>query len=141
MSSAPPDQTSEASGLGRSLSNLGMSIGTAVSGTVLIAGLIASASAQVTKSTILPGKARQEIDSKLEGNVQALSNEQLEKYLKGVEPAVADEVIRINEKARNRGMQLAIIVVGILSMSGFIASFWLPGRKRKGPLPETTASG
>jgi EmrB/QacA subfamily drug resistance transporter len=141
MSSAPPDQQSEASGLTRSFSNLGMSIGTAVAGTVLIAGLIASTSAQVTKSTILPGKAKQEIDSKLEGNVQAISNEQLDKYLKGVDPAVADEVIRINEKARNKGMRLAIIVVGILSMSGFIASFWLPGRKRKGPLPETTASG
>ncbi len=131
-------QQSECSGLSRSIANLGSSLGTAITGAVLIATLIMAMSARTQQSTVLPDNIKQEVLTVLEGNVQTVSNKQLSDYLASTnaDPTIAAEIERIYANSRDRGIRTAIIAVGILALLGFSFTFLLPktgppGRRKR----------
>jgi hypothetical protein len=107
--------------------NLGASLGTAVAGAILIAGIIGSFNAQLADSTLpQPDKAR--LETALQGDVRAISNAQLESALTDEPTDVANEVVAMNERARNSGLRLAIIAIAVLGCLAFVVTFWLPKR-------------
>ncbi len=138
LSAVDTSQQSEASGLSRSISNLGTSLGTAVTGAVLIATLITAMTARTQQSTVLPDNIKQDVITALNGNVQTVSNTQLQQYLESTQAdqATAAEIERIYANSRDRGIRTAVFSVGILALLGFLATFLLPRvapptRKRK----------
>ncbi len=141
-------QQSECSGLSRSVANLGSSLGTAVTGAVLIATLVTAMSARTQQSTVLPDNIKQEVLTALEGNVQTVSNKQLEQYLAttNADPTITAEITGIYANSRDRGIRTAVVSVGILALLGFSFTFLLPKaseprrrRRRKSAHPTSDA--
>ncbi len=127
------EKQSEISGLSRAMSNLGGAFGTAVAGAVLIATLISSFGTQVDASTGIAVAEKPRILAALLKDAQTVSNAQVQAWLKekGEPPPLAAEIVTINQNARNDGLQMALLVIGIVGLSGFAVSCFLPGGKRR----------
>jgi MFS family permease len=126
QSSWPDRDQGEISGISRSVSNLGSSLGTAIAGAVLISALIAGTSARVDDSTVLSAEEKQELNVAMEGAVSAVSDAQVQEALQGRPQAVIDEVTRINAEARDRALGLALAAVGLVGLLGLTAALFLP---------------
>jgi hypothetical protein len=139
----PAKEQSEISGLSRAMSNLGGAFGTAVAGAVLMSTLIASFSGAVEHYAGIPPSQKPQVVVFLRKDAQTVSNAQVAVYLKTRhEPAaVAAKFVQFNQAARNKGMQDALIAVGVLGLFGFVMSCFLPGGKAKKAPDEEKDSG
>ncbi|MDC3957042.1 MFS transporter [Polyangium jinanense] len=135
QSSVPDEDQGEISGISRSVSNLGSSLGTAIAGAVLISALHAGIASRVAESTVLSAGEKQRLSAALEHSVSAVSDAEVRKALQGKPQAVVEEVTRINAEARDRAMGLALAAVGLFGLIGLTAAVFLPanaGRPRPG---------
>jgi len=138
----PAKEQSEISGLSRAMSNLGGAFGTAVAGAVLMSTLIASFSGAIEHFSGVPASEKPQVIVFLRKDAQTVSNVQVAAYLKSKnEPAaLAQKFVAFNQAARNKGLQDALIAVGVLGLFGFVMSCFLPGGKaRKAPDEEADA--
>jgi MFS family permease len=126
QSSVPESDQGELSGLSRSVSNLGSSLGTAVAGAILISALISGISARAEDSTVLTPPQQEQVAAALEGDVSAMSDAQIEELLQGQPQPVVDEVTQINSDARDRALGFALIGVTLVGLLGMLAAFLLP---------------
>jgi hypothetical protein len=126
QSSASEADQGGISGLSRSVSNLGSSMGTAVAGAVLISALIAGTADLTRESTVLTPEQQAQVNAGLENNATAVSDAKVQEILEGQPPAVVDEVTRINAEARDRALGLALLSVAVIGLIGLGASFLLP---------------
>jgi MFS family permease len=141
QSSVPAKEQGEISGVNRAFSNLGGSFGTAIAGAVLISVLITTmwsmveANSNIQKYVTAEHLAEFKVD--LNKDAQAVSNAQataffdkLAKEQKDLSVQVADrlaqEMVTINQKARNKALLAALLAVGIIGLLGFLLSFFLP---------------
>jgi MFS family permease len=124
--SVPEADQGSLSGLSRSVSNLGSSLGVALAGAVLISALISGVSSLTDDSQVLAESDKQAISTALQGDVSALSDAQVEAQLEGHPQEVVDEVVRINAEARDRALGLALISIALVGLIGVIAAFLLP---------------
>lgn len=129
QSAVPEEDQGGISGVSRSVSNLGSSLGTAIAGSVLVTGIIFTATNLTSDSTVLNSDQKARVDSYLEGDVSALSDDQVRTTLQGQPADVVDEVVRINAKARDRGLGLALVAIGLIGLGGLTASLGLPGTR------------
>jgi hypothetical protein len=106
--------------------NLGMSLGTALMGSILLARLASGAIALIDDSKILPEPIRDNLTVAVEKNVRFLSNEELENLLNGAPSDVSQEIVRINEIARIDGIKRSLWGMIIISFLGILATFFLP---------------
>ena len=126
QSSVSEEKQGELSGISRSASNLGSSLGVAVAGSLLVAALIAGATSQVNASTAFTPQQQQQLDAALQKQVSALSDTQVQNALKGQPQQAAAEVSRIYSDARNKAMGYALISVGAVGVLGLLAALGLP---------------
>jgi hypothetical protein len=49
---------------------------------------------------------------------------------------LAQHFVQFNQEARNKGLQNALIAIGVLGLFGFLMSCFLPGGKSKKPAAE-----
>jgi MFS family permease len=126
QSSVPEADQGALSGLSRSVSNLGSSMGTAIAGAVLISALVSGLSDRTNDSTVLSQDDKAQIATALQGDVSAVSDEQVEAILEGQPQETVDEVVRINAEARDRALVLALLAVTLIGLIGFTAAMFLP---------------
>lgn len=126
LSQVSPERTGETAALMNTSQNIGMSIGTALMGSILLAGLASEAVTLIDQSTVLPGPVKEDARLAVEKNVQFLSNEQLESILRGAPSDITKELLRINEIARIDGIKKSLWGMIIISLLGLLASFFLP---------------
>jgi len=138
----PAKEQSEISGLSRAMSNLGGAFGTAVAGAVLMSTLIASFSGAIEHFSGIPASEKPQVVVFLRHDAQTVSNAQITVYLKGKnEPtAVAQKFVEFNQAARNKGLQDALIAIGVLGLFGFAMSCFLPGGKTKKASTQTVSA-
>ena len=138
----PLEEQSEISGLSRAMSNLGGAFGTAVAGAVLMSTLIFTFSGAVEQYSGIPASEKAAVVQALRSDAQTVSDAQMSAFLKTKsEPApLAAKFIEFNREARNKGLQNALIAIGVIGLFGFVVSFFLPGGKKK-PHPGTPAVG
>ena len=134
----PAKEQSEISGLSRAMSNLGGAFGTAVAGAVLMSTLIATFSGAVQQFDGIPASEKAVVIHDLRKDAQTVSNAQVAAYLKGKsEPApLVEKFVQFNQDARDKGLQNALIAIGVLGLFGFVMSCFLPGGKSKKPAAE-----
>ena len=130
QSSVPHDDQGEISGVSRSASNLGSSMGVAIAGVVLVSGIIAGVSARTNSSSVLSPDEKQQISVALGREATALSDAQLRVALQGQPQAVVDEVARINNEARNEALGYALFTLGAAGLLGLAAAMFLPNPHR-----------
>ena len=126
QSSMPERDQSEISGVSRSVSNLGSSLGTAVAGAVLVSALIVGMTSLTQASQVLPPSAKQQIAVALQEDVSTLSDTQVRAALQGQPPAIVDEVVRINAEARDRALGWALVSIGLVGLIGLGVSLIFP---------------
>ena len=136
LSGVDSEEASEASGLQGTAQNLGMALGTAVVGTVILSVSIASIGSQVDDSTILTPEIKAEVTEALEEDVNTAGTEDLELALEAASPEVQAEAEQIFIDGSINGFQAAIFAGAIVALLGALLTFRLPKVKLKGDVLE-----
>jgi hypothetical protein len=117
------ERVGEASGVNSSISSFGLSVGLAVGGAVLLAALSISFSNQANASTVLSPTQKDHVANVLEHSAQVMSDAQLKQQIADEPSATQTEILRINERARPRSLQVALLIPLLVAVLGFGLSF------------------
>jgi hypothetical protein len=101
-------------------------------GGIMLAVLSFSFTHLTEQSQVIPPRQQQQIADTLEDDAEVMSNSQLEPLLTGEPRKVQAEILSINEKARDRSLQVALLVPALASLLGLLNGF----RMRRLPDPE-----
>ena len=132
LSGVDANEASEASGLQGSAQNLGMALGTAVIGTVIISVAMSSIGSDVADSSVVPDAMKPQIQSALEGGINSADAESVENEIAAAPAEVRDELGTIYNDGAVAGFQGAILVGGLVALFGALLAFRLPKQKLPG---------
>jgi len=131
LSGVEPREASEASGLQGTAQNLGMALGTAVVGTVILTVALSSIGTQVEASATIADETKVAVEEAVNDGFTSADQEVLAEELAAAPPEVQEEVEMIYEEAALNGFQGAILVGGIVALLGALVAFRLPKEKVK----------
>ena len=133
---APVDEEriSEAAGVNSAAGSFGLSFGLAMAGGLMLAALSFSFTNLTEASTVIPAAEQQQIAAALEDDAEIMSTTALAEQITGQPPEVEAEVLAINDEARNRSLQVALLVPLLATVLGLGNSF------RMIRLPDVTPS-
>jgi EmrB/QacA subfamily drug resistance transporter len=117
------ERISEAAGVNSAGGSFGLSFGLALAGALMLATLAFSFTRLSEDSPVIPADQQDQIADGLEDDAEVMSDAQLESLLADEPPEVADEIVDINDTARNRGLQVAMLVPLAAALLGFGNSF------------------
>ena len=100
----------------------------------MLAALSLSFTNETDASKVIPADQQEQIAQTLEDDAQVMSNTQVDALIADEPDAIRAEVLRINTHARDRSLQIALLVSVLASLIGLINSF------RMMRLPEITPS-
>lgn len=131
VSSVSDEQSGEVGGLQNTITNLGISVGTALTGAIVIAALSSSFLSGVEENPAVPDRVKSEASTNLAGGVPFISNEELESALgeAHVPPKATDAILEENESARLVGLRTALAVLAILALVGMCFTGQIPTRQ------------
>ncbi len=129
LSGVDQDEASEASGLQGTAQNLGMALGTAIIGTVILSVALSSLVNQVEASPILPEDVSAELSEVIQRPLTEADADQLSEDLAALPQEQQDELRKIYARGTLRGFQGAIIAGGIVALFGAALAMRLPKRK------------
>ena len=132
LSGVDADEASEASGLQGTAQNLGMALGTAVIGTVILSIGLSSMGDQVADSTIIPETLKPQIQTTLDSGLNQADVDVVEGEIAAESADVQAEIESIYRGSAVNGFQGAILAGGVVALFGAFLSFWLPKQKLPG---------
>ncbi|AKB47455.1 transmembrane efflux protein [Methanosarcina sp. Kolksee] len=126
LSQVVPERTSETAALMSTSQNLGMAIGTALMGSIVIVGLVGGATNLINDSTAISEELKPSVISAVEDNALFLSDEELTAILKDAPPDLSQKVLRVNEIIRIHGIKASLWGLVVFAILGIIVSIFLP---------------
>ena len=128
VSAVPDEQSGEVGGLQNTSTNLGASLGTALAGSILIAGLTASFIDGIQDNPKVPDEVSASAEVELASGIPFVSDADLDRALAdaGVPAAQADAVIAENESARIDGLRLSLVVLALVAAVALFFTRMLP---------------
>jgi len=129
LSGVDQDEASEASGLQGTAQNLGMALGTAIIGTVILSVALTSLGNQVQASSIFPDDVKEEIAAVVERPFVSADAAGLSDDLADLPAEQQAELRAIYDKGTLRGFQGAILAGGIVALFGALMALRLPKKK------------
>jgi EmrB/QacA subfamily drug resistance transporter len=122
---APIDEEriSEAAGVNSAAGSFGLSFGLAMAGGLMLAALSFSFTNLTEASTVIPVAEQQQIAAALEDDAEVMSTTALAEQITGQPPEVEAAVLEINDEARNRSLQVALLVPLLATLLGLGNSF------------------
>ena len=128
VSSVPDERSGEVGGLQNTLPNLGASIGTALAGAVLVAGLTTSFFEGIVDNPDVPDSVVDTAEVQLAAGVPFVSDDELESALAAADvPAeTADAILDVNSAARVHALQAALGVLSLLGIGAMLLSGRIP---------------
>jgi EmrB/QacA subfamily drug resistance transporter len=128
----------EAGGLQYTAQQVGASLGTAFIGAVVISGLVAAFSANVSANPQISAAVSEQVGIRLEGDVSFVSTEQVRAAAEKahLEPAQADALVSDYADAQLRALKTGLLVAALLAGVALFVTGSLPARA--GPGPATT---
>jgi hypothetical protein len=139
LSPIEEERVSEAAGVNSAAGSFGLSLGLAMAGGIMLAFLAFSFTNQTEDSAVIPEAQQQQIADTLEDDAEVMSNAQLEPLLADEPEDVQAEVIRINKEARDRSLQVALLVPVLASLLGVLNGFRM--RRLPDPTPASSTDG
>ena len=139
LSPIDEERVSEAAGINSAAGSFGLSFGLAMAGGILLAFLAFEFTNLVQDSTVIPPAQQQQISDTLENDAEVMSNTQLEPLLAGEPEDVQAEILRINKEARDRSLQVALLVPVLASLLGLANGFRM--RRLPDPTPSEALEG
>ena len=131
------ERISEAAGVNSAAGSFGLSFGLAMAGGILLASLSLSFTRMTEDSQVIPAAQQQQIAAALETDAEVMSNTELDKRITGQPPNIEQEILAINNDARNRSLQVALLIPLLAGLGGLANSFRmvrLPDVKPAAPL-------
>ncbi len=129
LSGANQDEASEASGLQGTAQNLGMALGTAIIGTVILSVALTSIGNQIQTSPAIPDDLKVEVTALTQRPIESADAAALRDALDSVGPDAAETLAEIYDNATLKGFQMAIVVGGVIALFGALLAFRLPKQK------------
>jgi MFS family permease len=131
VSSVPDEQSGEVGGLQNTITNLGISIGTALTGAIVIAALSSSFLTGVEQNPAVPAPVKSHAQTDLAGGVPFLADDELESALDEarVPPRATATIVEENEAARLVGLRTALAVLALLALVGLFFTGGIPTRQ------------
>jgi MFS family permease len=128
VSAVPDELSGEVGGLQNTSTNLGASLGTALAGSLLIAGLTSSFIQGIEENPNVPDTVAQSASVQLSEGAPFISDDDLETALTeaGVEEPLASAVVDENEKARIVGLRQALSVLVVFALLALFATGLIP---------------
>jgi MFS family permease len=126
---------SEAAGVNSAAGSFGLSFGLAFAGAIMLATISVLGGALAHDSTVLSPADQDRVAMAVEEDAQVMSNTQLEELLVDEPLDVQAEVIRINAEARDRALQVALLVPIIAGAVGFVNALRM--RRLPDPAPSS----
>ncbi|MDX6661528.1 MAG: hypothetical protein QOJ55_2350 [Solirubrobacteraceae bacterium] len=128
VSSVPDEQSGEVGGLQNTITNLGISIGTALTGAIVIATLTTSFLTGIEQNSAVPASVKKQANTQLAGGAPFISDEDLKTALDDahVPPEAADAIADENETARIQGLRTALSVLAIVALIALFFSRRIP---------------
>jgi MFS family permease len=117
------ERVGEAAGVNSSISSFGLSVGLAFTGAILLASLSIAFTQKTDASTVLAPADKEQVAQVLEDDAQLMSDAQLEEQIADEPPATQKEILRINDEARPRALQIALIIPLLVALIGLAMSF------------------
>ena len=131
------ERVSEAAGVNSAAGSFGLSFGLAMAGGLMLWALAVSFTHLTDSSTVIPPAQQQQISAELETDAEVMSNTQLQQQIADQPQDIQDAVLAINTEARNRSLQVALLVPALAALLGLGNSFRmrrLPDIKPAAPL-------
>ena len=139
LSPIDEERVSEAAGVNSAAGSFGLSFGLAMAGGILLAFLSFEFTNLVEDSAVIPPAQQQQLSDTLEDDAEVMSNSQLEPLLAGEPEDVQAEILRINKEARDRSLQVALLVPVLASLLGVANGFRM--RRLPDPTPSSSTEG
>ena len=134
MSSAPADMTNEAGGLQGTAQNLGASLGTALIGSILLAGLFTGFTSRISENPALSDPVRAQIRTATEQGIEIVTTEQAHAAVlaAGLTPTEADAVTADYADGQLEALKKAMLGVALLALLSIVFTRRLPGKPAPG---------
>jgi MFS family permease len=128
VSSIADEQSGEVGGLQNTVTNLGASIGTALTGAVLIAALSGSFLTGVQHNAAVPAQVKSQATVQLAGGVPFVSDAQLRDALQqaGIDPEASDAIVNENETARLNALRSSLSALAVIALIALLLSRGIP---------------
>ena len=139
LSPIEEERVSEAAGVNSAGGSFGLSFGLAMAGGIMLAFLAFDFTRLVNDSSVIPPAQQQQISKTLEHDAEIMSNSQLEPLLVKEPKDVQAEILSINKQARDRSLQVALLVPFFASLLGLLNSFRM--RRLADPTPASSIEG
>jgi hypothetical protein len=130
VSSVSDEQSGEVGGLQNTASNLGISIGTALAGAVLMSALTASFFTGIAGNPAVPDDLTSKAQVQLESGVPFVSDADLEAALEeaGASSTTTDAALEAYDEARIDGLEAALALLAVLVVIALFAAQLIPRR-------------
>jgi MFS family permease len=140
VSALPDSMSAEVGGLQNTFTNFGASLGTALVGAVLIAGLTSSFLTGVSHNPAIPTEAVSRATVELEAGIPFISDTELRKQLSttSLSPEAQDAIVAENATARLEGLRVALSVVAVVITVALFLARMLPQEAVAGAAAEET---
>jgi MFS family permease len=128
VSSVPDEQSGEVGGIQNTASNLGLSIGTALAGAVLISALSSSFFAGIAGNPAVPKDLTSKAQTELTSGVPFISDADLDQALDdaGVSQSASTAIVDENADARIDALRASLAVLAALALLALFFSRGLP---------------
>jgi len=131
VSSVPDERSGEVGGLQNTVTNLGISLSTALTGAILIAALSTSFLTGIQQNDAVPQSVKSQASTKLAAGVPFISDEDLKAALQkaGVSDAATEAIVEENETARLDGLRASLSLLALFSLVAMFFSRRLPDQQ------------
>ncbi len=128
VSALPDEQSGEVGGLQNTATNLGASLGTALAGSILIAGLTSAFLVGVQDNSAIPQELSSQAQVDLAGGIPFVSDAQLLTALDeaGIPEAQASAIVDENESARVAGLRVSLAALALIAVVALFLTRLLP---------------
>ena len=128
VSAVPDSQSGEVGGIQNTVTNLGASIGTALSGAILIAVLTTTFLGSVAANPAVPEELSSRAQVELSAGIPFVSDADLEATLEkaDVPPATATAIVDANASSRINGLRAALAVLALIALVAVALTRRLP---------------
>jgi Na+/melibiose symporter-like transporter len=128
VSAVPDEESSEVGGIQNTMTSLGISLGTALAGSLLFATLTTAFLTNIEQSSAIPGRVKSQAQVELVGGVPFISDADLEAALDEarVSSRATDDAVAAYQDARIVGLRSALAILALLTIVALFLAQGIP---------------